>query len=206
MCPIMPQPAPLTASVALVIAALEKNRELARAAGCAGFDPLSAVAISGEIPVDRSSLFADYVDAAFWLREHAPSFVPFLASGHAWNMAGGSAVQELAFTLAAGVAYWRALCASGHGRYRKQPQHRLFAYGFSRHLSDNRDVPGNAPSLEQSPCGSGCEARAGYAPSRANVAAHFDRLRSACEPAARHCRCIRCGDWRRDRHSNSALR
>ncbi len=101
------------ASVALVIAALEKNSELARATGSTGFDPLSTVAISGEIPADRSSLFADYVDAAFWLREHAPSFVPFLASGHAWNMAGGSAVQELAFTLAAGVSYWRALSEAG---------------------------------------------------------------------------------------------
>src|SRR5262249_10926949 len=42
-----------------------------------------------------------------------PSFVPFLATGHAWNAAGGSAVQELAFTLAAAISYWRALADAG---------------------------------------------------------------------------------------------
>ena len=78
-------------------------------AGSAGFDPLTALALSGERPADRSALFADYTDAAFCIRQRLPSFIPFLASGHAWNGAGGSATEELGFTLAAGVAYWRAL-------------------------------------------------------------------------------------------------
>jgi methylmalonyl-CoA mutase len=78
-----------------------------------GFDPLTAMAISGEASAEKTALLADYVDAAFYIREHFPSFVPFLASGHAWNGAGGSAVQELAFTLAAGVSYWRALADAG---------------------------------------------------------------------------------------------
>ena len=76
--------------------------------GSAGFDPLTAFALSGERPADKSALFADYVDAAVYLRERSPLFVPFLASGEAWNGAGGSATEELGFTLAAGVAYWRA--------------------------------------------------------------------------------------------------
>ncbi len=81
--------------------------------GSAGFDPLTAFALSGELPADRRALFSDYTDAAFHLHERAPSFVPFLASGHAWNGAGGSATEELGFTLAAGVAYWRALAQAG---------------------------------------------------------------------------------------------
>jgi methylmalonyl-CoA mutase len=81
--------------------------------GSAGFDPLTAFALSGELPADRSSLFSDTVDAAFHIRERCPSFVPFLASGGAWNGAGGSATEELGFTLAAGVAYWRALAEAG---------------------------------------------------------------------------------------------
>jgi methylmalonyl-CoA mutase len=81
--------------------------------GSAGFDPLTAFALSGERPADRSQLFADYVDAAFRLRERSPAFVPFLASGEAWNGAGGSATEELGFTLAAGAAYWRALLKAG---------------------------------------------------------------------------------------------
>jgi methylmalonyl-CoA mutase len=79
----------------------------------AGFDPLTAMAISGEAPAERAAFLADYVDATFYIREHFPSFVPFLASGHAWDAAGGSAVQELAFTLSAGVSYWRALADAG---------------------------------------------------------------------------------------------
>ena len=82
-------------------------------AGTAGFDPLTAVAISGEAPAEKSALLADYVDAALYIREHHASFVPFLVSGHAWNGAGGSAVQELAFALAAAVTYWRALANAG---------------------------------------------------------------------------------------------
>ena len=82
-------------------------------AGSAGFDPLTAFALSGERPADKSALFADYADAAFCIRERNPAFVPFLASGHAWNGAGGSATEELGFTLAAGVAYWRALTQAG---------------------------------------------------------------------------------------------
>jgi methylmalonyl-CoA mutase len=81
--------------------------------GSAGFDPLTAFALSGERPAERSALFADYVDAAFSVRERSPAFVPFLASGHAWNGAGGSSTEELGFTLAAAVAYWRALAQAG---------------------------------------------------------------------------------------------
>ena len=81
--------------------------------GSAGFDPLTSFALSGERPAERSALFANYVDAAFSIRERSPAFVPFVASGHAWNGAGGSATEELGFTLAAGVAYWRALAQAG---------------------------------------------------------------------------------------------
>jgi methylmalonyl-CoA mutase len=100
------------ADAALVLAAI---REGFKPGGhcSAGFDPLTAMAITGEAPAERSALLADYVDAAFYIRGHLPSFVPFLASGHAWNGAGGSAVQELAYTLAAGVSYWRALADAG---------------------------------------------------------------------------------------------
>src|SRR5262249_4177172 len=79
----------------------------------AGFDPLTRMAISGEAPAETSAFLGDYVDAAFYIRENFPNFVPFLASGHAWDGAGGSAVQQLAFTLAAGVSYWRAIAEAG---------------------------------------------------------------------------------------------
>lgn len=103
-------PGASVADAALLLAARDGGGGLK---GSAGFDPLTSFALSGEIPADRSALFADYADAAFHLRETCPSFLPFLASGHAWNGAGGSAVEELGFTLAAGVSYWRTLAAAG---------------------------------------------------------------------------------------------
>ena len=90
-----------------------RRTEKSGIAGSAGFDPLTTFAVRGERPAEESALFADYLDAAFYIREHSPSFVPFLASGLAWECAGGSAVQELAFTLAAGTSYWRALAGAG---------------------------------------------------------------------------------------------
>jgi methylmalonyl-CoA mutase len=100
------------ADAALVLAAIREDFK--PGGNCsAGFDPLTAMAISGEAPAEKSALLGDYADAAFYIREHFPCFVPFLASSHAWNGAGGSAVQELAFTLAAGVSYWRALAGAG---------------------------------------------------------------------------------------------
>ena len=92
---------------------LSASKGAGELSGSAGFDPLTALALSGERPADKSALFADYIDAAFRLREGSPAFVPFLASGEAWNGAGGSATEELGFTLAAAVAYWRALSAAG---------------------------------------------------------------------------------------------
>ena len=107
--PYILAPGSLLADAALVLAANEKSG----IEGSAGFDPLTAFAVSGERPAQQAALFADYVDAAFHIRERFPSFVPFLASGRAWDGAGGSATEELAFTLAAGVSYWRALAEAG---------------------------------------------------------------------------------------------
>ncbi len=108
--PFFIAPGAPVADAALLLAAKGNGAPLS---GSAGFDPLTAFAITGEIPADRTALFSDHADAAFHIREHAPSFVPFLASGHAWNGAGGSVTEELGFTLSAGVAYWRALTQAG---------------------------------------------------------------------------------------------
>jgi methylmalonyl-CoA mutase len=110
--PYFVAPGSPTADAALVLAAIG-DRYAPGAACSAGFDPLTAFAASGERPAEKTALLADYVDAAFYIAAHFPAFVPFLASGNAWDAAGGSAVQELAFTLAAGVSYWRALAEGG---------------------------------------------------------------------------------------------
>ncbi len=77
--------------------------------GSAGFDPLSMIAASGFIPAERGRALTDALDAASYLRSCGYSLRPFLASGRVWHQAGGSGREELAYTLAAAVAYWRAM-------------------------------------------------------------------------------------------------
>jgi methylmalonyl-CoA mutase len=78
-----------------------------------GFDPLGTLASAGMLaePADaaltrRARFAAELVRGGF--RGQA-----FLADGRAVHDAGGSEAQELAFVLAAAVAYWRALEAAG---------------------------------------------------------------------------------------------
>jgi methylmalonyl-CoA mutase len=81
--------------------------------GSAGLDPLSTIAAHGLIPAERGKILADSIDAAFYLREKGYGLRPFLASGRPWHQAGGSAREELAYTLAAAVTYARALTEVG---------------------------------------------------------------------------------------------
>lgn len=99
---------------ALLLAAAEAGgADWASLRGSAGFDPLTIIAASGYVPAERAEVFADAVDAAHFMRSNGLRLIPFLASGRAWHQAGGSAVHELAYTLAATVDYWRALEAEG---------------------------------------------------------------------------------------------
>jgi methylmalonyl-CoA mutase len=81
----------------------------------AGLDPVTSIAISGEIPAKRSEIFSAAADTAFYLLERHPGCKPFLISDRAWHGAGGSAVQELGFSLSAAVTSWRALTETGIG-------------------------------------------------------------------------------------------
>lgn len=100
--------------VALFLGLAEKRGlSLEKLRGSAGLDPISIIAASGYIPAARDKITVDAVDAAHYLRDKGCGLTPLLVSGRAWHQAGGSAVDELAFTLAASIAYWRALEASG---------------------------------------------------------------------------------------------
>lgn len=81
--------------------------------GSAGLDPLSAIAANGQVPAERSQALADALDAATYLREKGFGLRPFLVSGRVWHQAGGSAREELAYTLAAAVSYWRGCVENG---------------------------------------------------------------------------------------------
>lgn len=102
-------------SGAALLAALWEKRGVSpdRVKGSTGFDPLSIIAASGFIPAERERALTDAIDAATWLRDKGYAIRPFMASGRAWHQAGGSAREELAYTLATAVAYWRAMADAG---------------------------------------------------------------------------------------------
>ncbi len=102
------------AGAGLMAALIEKRGvSPAKVKGSAGLDPLSLYAASGSVPAERGRALADAVDAASYLREKSYGWQPFLVSGRAWHQAGGSATQELGFSLSAAVSYLRALIDAG---------------------------------------------------------------------------------------------
>ncbi len=102
------------AGAALMTALWEKTATRPESiTGTAGLDPVSSSAAHGLIPAERGKILADSIDAACFLREKGYRLRPFMASGRAWHQAGGSAREELAYTLAAAVTYARALIEIG---------------------------------------------------------------------------------------------
>lgn len=103
----------LPAASLLIALARRQGVALGRLSGTLGLDPLSVMAARGELPVRSGKAMADAVDCALFARREGLGMTPFIASGRVWHQAGGSAVEELGCTLAAAVAYWRALAEAG---------------------------------------------------------------------------------------------
>ncbi len=102
------------AGAALITAFWEQSGVIPESVnGSAGLDPISITAAQGLVPAERQKILADAVDAASCLRDKGYRLRPFLATGRAWHQAGGSAKEELAYTLAAAVSYARALMQAG---------------------------------------------------------------------------------------------
>jgi methylmalonyl-CoA mutase len=81
--------------------------------GSFGCDPLGTLARDGSLHSGFGGAFADLVDLTAWARRHAPGVRPVLVSTLPYHDAGATAVQELAYAVATGVAYLRRLDAAG---------------------------------------------------------------------------------------------
>ncbi len=78
-----------------------------------GFDPLGQAALGGGAPAPWSEIARDLGREAKALADAGFSGRFCVADGRVTHAAGGTEAQELAFTLAAALAYWRALEAGG---------------------------------------------------------------------------------------------
>jgi methylmalonyl-CoA mutase len=76
-------------------------------------DPLTEYARDGSLPVALEEVYSEMAALTQWSRTAAPKLHTVGVQGSLWADAGGTAVEELAFSLATGVDYLRALVARG---------------------------------------------------------------------------------------------
>lgn len=115
--PILLQPgASGLAAAAMLVASHESRGGRVRAlTGSVGADPLGELCRFGTLPAPLDRLWLEAAQLTAWARDFAPKLGTLGVSGHPFHEAGGSAVQELAFTIALAVDTLRALGGLGLG-------------------------------------------------------------------------------------------
>ena len=96
---------------AALLMALVKKRKKSSALlnGCIEMDPLGVLAHEGKLPQSLAGAYREMATLTRWAAANAPQLQTVCVHSRAWHESGGSAVQELAFTLATGVEYLRQL-------------------------------------------------------------------------------------------------
>lgn len=102
------------AALALLIAyANEAEVDLKELRGTVSYDPLSQLTRDGSLPLSKARAFDLGADLVRWTTHHAPQIRPIAISGRVAHEAGASEGQEIAWQLAAGIEWMRALIARG---------------------------------------------------------------------------------------------
>ncbi|MGO0062932.1 methylmalonyl-CoA mutase family protein [Brevibacillus fluminis] len=102
------------AVLAMVAAHLQKSGQgTAQLRGVVGADPLGELARAGALSGTLAEAYDAMADATRWAIAHAPALQTVLVQANPYHDGGASAVEELAFALATGVAYLRELDARG---------------------------------------------------------------------------------------------
>lgn len=81
--------------------------------GTVGYDPLSQLLVDGRLAADAARVFDLGADLARYTRANAPGLRAIRVSGRAVQEAGASEAQEIAWALAAGIEWLRALTERG---------------------------------------------------------------------------------------------
>lgn len=97
----------------LIALAKKRKKSLAQLHGCIEMDPLGVLAHEGKLPQSLAGAYREMAALTAWTAKNAPQLQTICVHSRAWHEAGGSAVQELAYTLATGVEYLRQLSALG---------------------------------------------------------------------------------------------
>jgi len=81
--------------------------------GCLEDDPLGVLAHEGALPVSLERVYDEMAQLALWAERNAPGLATMAIHTYPYHNAGANATQELAFAMATGVAYLRALGRRG---------------------------------------------------------------------------------------------
>lgn len=119
---------------ALLTAWLEKQQQpITNLQGAVLADPLGEWLARGSLPVSLDRAYDDMAVLNLWVRRDGLRLRTVGVDASRWTDAGANAVQELAFALATGVDYLRALHARGVAADAAAPQF-LFTYGLGSHF------------------------------------------------------------------------
>jgi methylmalonyl-CoA mutase len=113
--PIFIQAGAMGLPIAALLAALVRKqaKSTEKLSGCIGMDPLGTLAAEGTLPGSLERAYDEAARLTTWSVSHAPRLQTMSVAGHPYHDGGASATQELAFTLATGVEYLRALQTRG---------------------------------------------------------------------------------------------
>jgi methylmalonyl-CoA mutase len=99
---------------ALLLALAKKRKKTAaQLRGCIEMDPLGVLAHESKLLQSLDGAYREMTALTSWTAKHAPQLQTVCVHSRAWHESGGSAVQELAYTLATGVEYLRQLAKRG---------------------------------------------------------------------------------------------
>ncbi|NCC33585.1 MAG: methylmalonyl-CoA mutase, partial [Chloroflexia bacterium] len=77
--------------------------------GCIGMDPLGTLVATGNLPMPLAQTYDEMAALTAWAITDAPQLQTILVRLDPYSSGGSSAVQDLAYALATGVAYLRAM-------------------------------------------------------------------------------------------------
>jgi methylmalonyl-CoA mutase len=120
-------------AAALVSAARRHGVDPGTLKGSFGFDPLGALAADGVLTAGLDGSYALMAKLVRWAERHAPRIRSIAVSTFAHHLGGASAVQELAYALATGVAYLRGLAENGV-EPRDAARQMIFRFAIGRDL------------------------------------------------------------------------
>ncbi len=100
--------------LALLAAHLQRaGRPVSELRGCLEDDPLGVLAHEGALPLSLERAYDEMAQLMLWAANHAPDLATAAVHTYPYHNGGADAARELAYALATGVAYLRALGRRG---------------------------------------------------------------------------------------------